>query len=66
MKVKKVYVERKRNKDENVHRFALSAKRGKLLEREREREERGNIILGYYTRVTYYHSHLSTNLNKNF
>ena len=26
------------NKDENVHRFALSSIRGKLLERERERE----------------------------
>ena len=26
------------NKDENVHRYALSAKRGVLLERERERE----------------------------
>ena len=32
-----------KNKDENVHRFALSAIRGELLEREREREkeERG-------------------------
>ena len=30
------------NKDENVHRFALSAIRGELLEIERERErERG-------------------------
>ena len=27
-------------KDENVHRFALSAIRGELLERERERRER--------------------------
>ena len=37
------------NKDENVHRFALS---GELLEREREIEK--DIFLGYYTRVTYY------------
>ena len=28
----------KKNKDENVHRFALSAIRGKLLEREKKRE----------------------------
>ena len=28
------------NKDENVHRFALSTIRGKLLEREREKRER--------------------------
>ena len=33
------------NKDENVHRFELSAIRGVLLERERERE----LVLGYYT-----------------
>jgi hypothetical protein len=34
------------NKDENVHRFALSALRGELLERERvrERESKQQII----------------------
>ena len=31
--------ELKNNKDENVHRFALSAIRGKLLKRERETEK---------------------------
>ena len=36
--------------DENIHRFALSAIRGELLEKEREEE----IVLGYYTRVTYH------------
>ena len=36
------------NKDKNVHRFALSATKGEILERERE------IVFGYYTRVTYY------------
>ena len=36
------------NKDENVHRFVLSAIREELLERGRE------LVLGYYTRVTYY------------
>ena len=30
----------KRNKDENVHRYALSAIRGDLLEGEREKKER--------------------------
>ena len=46
------------NKDENVHRFALSAITGELLKRERERERKRErekeIALGYYTRVTYY------------
>ena len=46
------------NKDKNVHRFALSAIRGEVLEREREkesdREREREIVLGYYTRVTYY------------
>ena len=46
------------NKDENVHRFALSGIRGELLEGERERDKKrekdGEIVLGYYTRVTYY------------
>ena len=28
------------NKDENVHKFALSAIRGELLEREREKEKK--------------------------
>ena len=36
------------DKDKNVHRFALSAIKGELLKRERK------IVLGYYTRVTYY------------
>ena len=40
------------NKDENVHKFALSAIRGKLLEREREKIR--DIVLEYFTRVTYY------------
>ena len=40
------------NKDENFHRFALSAIREELLEREREKER--EIVLVYYTRVTYY------------
>ena len=31
------------NKDENVHRFALSAIRGDLLEREREKERERDI-----------------------
>ena len=31
----------KNNKDENFHRFELSAIRGELLEREREMKERG-------------------------
>ena len=39
MKAKKVHVERKRNNDENVHRFALSAIKVELLERERGREK---------------------------
>ena len=34
------------NKDENVHRFAISAIRGELLERERERE-RERLVFGY-------------------
>ena len=42
----------KLNKDENVHRFALNAIRGKLLKREREKERQ--IVFGYHTRVTYY------------
>ena len=33
------------NKDENVHRFALSAMRGKLLER--ERDNFGILFTGY-------------------
>jgi hypothetical protein len=37
-------------KDKNVHKLALSAIRGELLERERERE----IVFGYYTQVTYF------------
>ena len=49
------------NKDENVHRFELSAIRGELLEREKDRERvkekkrerEKEIVLGYYTRVTY-------------
>ena len=41
-----------KNKDKNVHKFALSAIRGELLEREREKVR--DIVLGYYTRVTYY------------
>ena len=32
------------NKDENVHRFALSAIRGELVERESERERATNNI----------------------
>ena len=35
------------NKDENVHRFALSAIRGKLLERKRERDIFGILYKGY-------------------
>ena len=41
------------NKVENVHRFALSAIRGELLERKREREKEGELPLVYYTAVTY-------------
>ena len=41
-------------KDKNVHRFALNAIRGELLERERGREKEREIVLGYYTQVTYY------------
>ena len=37
-----------KNQDENVNRFALSTMIGELLEREKE------MVLGYYTRVTYY------------
>ena len=33
------YLTLKNNKDENVHRFALSALRGELLERERKRDK---------------------------
>ena len=33
------------NKDENVHKFSLSAIRGELLEREREKER--ELVLGY-------------------
>ena len=46
--------------DENIHRFALSAITGELLvrkrekERKRETERKRKIVLGYYTRVTYY------------
>ena len=36
-----------KNKDEKVHRFSLSAIRGELLERKRERDKK--IVLGYYT-----------------
>ena len=40
-----------KNKDETVHRFALSALRGELLEREREkdreRESIGILFTGY-------------------
>ena len=52
-----------KNKDENVHRFALSVIRGWLLKREKrekekdrvkEREIEKEIVLGYYTRVTYH------------
>ena len=35
---KSINISFKSNKDENVHRFALSAIRGEILERERERE----------------------------
>ena len=38
------------NKDENVHKFALSARRGELLESEREKKERdifGILYMGY-------------------
>ena len=46
------------NKDENFHRFALSAIRGELLKRERERkkekEREKEIVLGYHTHVNYY------------
>ena len=46
-----------KNKDENVHRFALSAIRGKLLEIQRERkrvrERLEEIVSGYYTRPGY-------------
>ena len=41
------------NKDENLDRFALSAIRGELFEKEKKRARK--IVLGYYTRViTYY------------
>ena len=42
------------NKDIIVHRFALSAIRQELFERERDRENEIEIVLGYYTRVAYY------------
>ena len=42
------------NKDKNVHRFSLSAIRGELLEREGEKEREKEIVLGYYSWVTYY------------
>ena len=46
--------ESSKNKDENAHRFALIPLRGKLW-REKEREERKKeVVLEYYTRVTYY------------
>ena len=34
----KCWLRKKINKDENAHRFALSAIRGEILEREREKE----------------------------
>ena len=37
LKINKFLLE---NKDENVHRIALSATRGEILEREREKEKR--------------------------
>ena len=40
------------NKDKNVHKFALSAISGDFLERESEKVR--DIVLGYYTWVTYY------------
>ena len=52
--VKFEITENQKNKDENVHKFALSGIRGKLLILEREREQEREIVLGYYTRVTYY------------
>ena len=46
------------SKDEYAHRFALSVIRGELFERQREkdkkREKEREIVLGYYTLVTYY------------
>jgi hypothetical protein len=40
------------NKGENADRFALREIKGELLERERGGEK--EIVLGYYTQVTYY------------
>ena len=41
---KKIF-KKENNKDKNVHRFALSAIRGELLEREREIEKEKEIVL---------------------
>ena len=44
----------KRNKDENIHRFAFSTIRGKLFGKRKSERRREKRVLGYYTRVTYY------------